>query len=94
MKDCVNLMLTGLERDLAKLPRLHQVSDWKSIRELAHKLRGGSGYCGAKRLEQACQQIIDYLRENDPGERANVLYHQLTQEMMASKAVYEDYVEL
>jgi signal transduction histidine kinase/DNA-binding response OmpR family regulator len=94
IKDCVNLMLTGLERDLAKLPRLHQVSDWKSIRELAHKLRGGSGYCGAKRLEQACQQIIDYLRENDSGERANVLYHQLTQEMMAAKAVYEDYVEL
>ena len=94
IKDCINLMIESLARDLVKLPDLHQSSDWKSIREMAHKLRSGSAYCGAKRLGQACQQIVDYLRENDSGERADVLYEQLTEEMIAAKAVYEDYVGL
>ena len=94
IKDCINLMIEGLARDLAKLPDLHQSSDWKSIREIAHKLRSGCAYCGAKRLGQVCQQIVDYLREKDSGERTDILYDQLTQEMIAAKAVYEDYVGL
>lgn len=94
IKECVTLMLSRLEKDLAKLPRLYQSSDWKSIQELAHKLRGSAAYCGAQRLGQACQQLIDYLRKNDSGKRADVLYEQLTQEMIAAKAVYEDYVRL
>lgn len=48
---------------------------------------------GAKRLEQACKQIDDYLRENGPKGQTNALYRQLIQEMEDAKTVCEDYIK-
>ena len=93
IKDCLNLMVTGIEKDLIKLPYLHQTADWQIIREIAHKWQGASSYCGANRLEQACMHLVDYLWENGPGKRANSLYQQLTQEMETAKTVCEDYIK-
>lgn len=93
IKDCINLIINGLEKELVKLPELYQVANWHTIREIAHKLQGGASYCGAKRLEQACKQIVDYLRENGPAKHANALYQQLLQEMQAAKTVYKDYLK-
>lgn len=93
IKDCLNLMMTGLEKDLLKLCYLHQTGNWQSIREIAHKWQGGSSYCGAKRLEQACKHLVDYLRENGSSERINTLYQQFIQEMETTKTVCEDYIK-
>ncbi|HEY2566678.1 MAG TPA: ATP-binding protein [Candidatus Aquirickettsiella sp.] len=92
IKDCIHLMVLGLKKDLVELPRLHQSSNWQAIREIAHKRQGGASYCGTKRLEQACKQIDDYIRENGPNEQANTLYRQLIQEMEAAKTMCEDYL--
>ncbi|TLY47950.1 MAG: response regulator [Gammaproteobacteria bacterium] len=93
IKDCLHLMVLGLKKDLVELPRLHQSANWQAIREIAHKRQGGASYCGAKRLEQACKQIDDYIRENGPNGQTNTLYRQLIQEMEAAKAVCEDYIK-
>lgn len=93
IKDCLKLMVTGIEQDFTKLPYLHQTANWQGIREIAHKWQGASSYCGANRLEQACMHLVDYLRENGPNESANTLYRQLIQEMEAAKAVCEDYIK-
>jgi HPt (histidine-containing phosphotransfer) domain-containing protein len=87
-------MIIGLKKDLVELPRLHQSANWQAIREIAHKRQGGASYCGAKRLEQACKQIDDYIRENGPKGQTNTLYRQLVQEMETAKEVCEDYLKL
>ncbi|MEN9449685.1 MAG: hypothetical protein RJA83_299 [Pseudomonadota bacterium] len=94
IKDCIHLMIIGLKKDLVELPRLHQSANWQAIREIAHKRQGGASYCGAKRLEQACKQIDDYIRENGPKGQTNTLYRQLVQEMETAKEVCEDYLKL
>ncbi|MCH9636770.1 MAG: response regulator [Gammaproteobacteria bacterium] len=91
IKDCIHLMIIGLKKELVELPRLHQSANWQAIREIAHRRQGGASYCGAKRLEQACKQIDDYIREHGPNGQTNTLYRQLIQEMEAAKEVCEDY---
>lgn len=93
IKDCLRLMVLGLKKDLIELPKLHQSANWQSIREIAHKRQGGASYCGAKRLEQACKQIDDYIRENGPNGQTYALYRQLIQEMEAAKSFCEDYIK-
>lgn len=94
IKDCIHLMVLGLKKDLVELPELHKSANWQAIREIAHKRQGGASYCGAKRLEQACKQIDDYIRENGPNRQTNKLYRQLIQEMEAAKSKCEDYLKL
>lgn len=93
IKDCLHLMVLGLKKDLVELPGLHQSANWQAIREIAHKRQGGASYCGAKRLEQACKQLDDYIRENGPNGQTNTLYRQLIQEMEAAKTVCEEYLK-
>jgi len=93
IKDCIHLMIIGLKKELVELPRLHQSANWQAIREIAHRRQGGASYCGAKRLEQACKQLDDYIREHGPKEQTNALYRELIQEMEAAQAVCEDYLK-
>ncbi|WP_339049693.1 ATP-binding protein [Rickettsiella endosymbiont of Xylota segnis] len=93
IKDCIHLMVLGLKKDLVELPELHKSANWQAIREIAHKRQGGASYCGAKRLEQACKQIDDYIREKGPNGQTNELYRQLIQEMDDAKTVCEDYIK-
>jgi len=93
IKDCIHLMIIGLKKELVELPRLHQSANWQAIREIAHRRQGGASYCGAKRLEQACKQLDDYIREHGPKGQTNALYRELIQEMEAAQAVCEDYLK-
>jgi CheY-like chemotaxis protein len=93
IKDCIHLMLIGLKNDLVELPRLHQSANWQAIREIAHKRQGGASYCGAKRLEQACKQLDDYIREHGPIGQTNQLYRQLIKEMESAQTVCENYIK-
>lgn len=93
IKDCIHLMLIELKKNLVEIPRLHQSANWQAIREIAHKMQGGACYCGAKRLEQACQQIDDYIRENGPTGQTNEFYRQLIKEIETAREVFEDYIK-
>ena len=51
------LLESELTKELADLRQYHQIKDWSAMHRLAHKWRGGASYCGAIRLEQACQRL-------------------------------------
>ncbi|MCZ6909740.1 MAG: Hpt domain-containing protein [Rickettsia endosymbiont of Ixodes persulcatus] len=54
-------------------------NDWVAIKNMAHKWKGGASYCGASRLEQACEQLTAVLQKPNSLEDAEVLYQQLIQ---------------
>jgi two-component system aerobic respiration control sensor histidine kinase ArcB len=78
VKECLGLLIKGLDTDVKALKQHRKVNDWPSIKDLAHKWRGGASYCGANRLIQACQQLESALG-NEPiaVEKAELLYKQL-----------------
>lgn len=81
IKECGELMISGLGKDLEKLAGWHRTSDWESIQAIAHKWRGAASYYGAKRLEQACEKLDSALVDACPSEKLNNLYQQLLQEI-------------
>ena len=78
VKDCLELLVSGLSKDLEVIKQCHKEGDWVAIRNMAHKWKGGAGYCGASRLEQACEQLAAALQIK-PFEKAEVRYQQLIQ---------------
>ncbi len=49
-----------LPQDLEELDLLHAKSDWNTVEELAHRMKGGLMYCGTERLVFACQYLERY----------------------------------
>ncbi|MES2141385.1 MAG: ATP-binding protein [Pseudomonadota bacterium] len=84
VKEGLVLLVSGLTKDLRELQQRHENNDWKAIKAMAHKWRGGAAYCGARRLEEACQQLETYL-QSEPFEQAEAFYQQLIQEAEAAK---------
>ena len=78
------LLENELIKEIAELKEYHQNKDWSAIRALAHKWKGGSSYCGASRLEQACQEMETALQAGLL-EKAEALYQQLLQTVEATK---------
>ena len=91
IKECRELMLSGLSEDLEKLASWYQSSDWESIQAIAHKWRGAASYYGAKRLEQACEKLDVAWVDAGPNEKFNNLYEQLIQEMDSVIEVLKNY---
>jgi two-component system sensor histidine kinase BarA len=46
-------LMAQLPAELALLRRLLAAGDWKGLVDLAHRLRGATGYCGVPALEAA-----------------------------------------
>ncbi|MFZ0219644.1 MAG: response regulator [Candidatus Aquirickettsiella sp.] len=93
VKETFTLMINNLIENLDEFPQLFKRKEWQAIKDRAHKLKGGASYCGALRLEQACKQIDDYIREHGPIGQTNQLYQQLIKEMESAQTVCEDYIK-
>jgi two-component system, OmpR family, aerobic respiration control sensor histidine kinase ArcB len=91
VKEAFTLMISGLVKDLDTLQQLSKKNDWQAIMDIAHKWKGGASYCGAFRLEQACQKLIIYLRAGSV-ENAKVFYDDMIQEMIAAKEAANAYI--
>ncbi|WP_126322482.1 ATP-binding protein [Candidatus Rickettsiella viridis] len=78
VKDCLDLLASELSKELEEIKQYHNNSDWPAIRNLAHKWKGGAGYCGASRLEQVCKEIGSALKAESP-EKFEILYQTLLQ---------------
>ncbi|WP_218814004.1 ATP-binding protein [Rickettsiella endosymbiont of Dermanyssus gallinae] len=78
VKECLDLLVSGLNKELDIIKQQHKENDWQAIRNMAHKWKGGASYCCANRLEQACEQLAAVLR-TESLEEAEVLYQQLIQ---------------
>jgi len=86
-KKMITLLLENTEDDIKSLVTAHQNQDWITIRELAHKLRGGAAYCGTPRLYQALSNLNDYLKMGQR-ELAESLYRQALTEMEKVKTEF------
>ena len=91
VKEAFTLMINGLVKDLDILQQLSKKNDWQAIRDIAHKWKGGASYCGAFRLEQACQKLITYLQTGSV-ENAKVFYGDMVREMIAAKEAASAYI--
>jgi HPt (histidine-containing phosphotransfer) domain-containing protein len=49
-----------LPTEIKNMNTAHQLNDWNSIQKIAHKLKGGSLYCGTIRMTYACQYLERY----------------------------------
>jgi two-component system, OmpR family, aerobic respiration control sensor histidine kinase ArcB len=77
-KETWNLLANSLTEELVEIKQYHEVQDWTAIKAMAHKWRGGASYCGANRLEEACQQLEAVIRV-ESYKAAEGLYQQLLQ---------------
>jgi len=74
-----------------EFPQLFKRKEWQALKDKAHKLKGGASYCGALRLDRACQKLISCL-QTDTIENAKVFYDEMIQEMIAVKAEANAYI--
>ncbi|MFZ0219627.1 MAG: response regulator [Candidatus Aquirickettsiella sp.] len=91
VKEAFTLMINSLIEDLNELPQLYKRKEWEAIKDRAHKLKGGASYCGALRLEQACQKLITCL-QMDSAKNSKVFYAEMNKEMIAVKAEASAYI--
>lgn len=91
VKEAFTLMINSLIEDLNELPQLYKRKEWEAIKDRAHKLKGGASYCGALRLEQACQKLITCL-QMDSAKNSKVFYDEMIKEMIAVKAEASAYI--
>ncbi|MES2142684.1 MAG: ATP-binding protein [Pseudomonadota bacterium] len=91
VKEGLALLVSGLTEELAVIKQRHQEKDWPAIKAMAHKWRGGAGYCGTRRLEEACKQLETYLQTGFL-EQAEGCYQQLIQEAEAVKEAAKKYI--
>jgi len=85
VKECLDLLVSGLNKELAIIKQQHKENDWPAIRNMAHKWKGGASYCGASRLEQICEQLTAAIPTKSL-EEIEVLYQQLIQVAEETKA--------
>ncbi len=86
VKEGLALLVSSLSEELEVIQQQHQEHNWQAIKAMAHKWRGGAGYCGTRRLEEACKQLETYL-QTGALEQAEALYQQLIHEAEAAKKI-------
>lgn len=55
------MLVDSLPHEVKKLEAAYQHGDWESIKVIAHRLKGGSSYCGTLSLKSACTKLEDYI---------------------------------
>ncbi|MGD9152198.1 MAG: ATP-binding protein [Gammaproteobacteria bacterium] len=79
-KKTIELFIKLLKEEMPQLVKAKDKGDWKTVKDLAHKHRGGSLYCGVPRLQQAFTNLEHYLI-TDKTELREQLYQQLLDEI-------------
>jgi two-component system aerobic respiration control sensor histidine kinase ArcB len=89
VKQMIALMLKGAEQDdIPKMKIAHENQEWPTIREIAHKIRGGLVYCGTPRAYQAFSHLNDYVKAGNT-ELQEALYQQALTEMERVKKEFK-----
>ena len=64
-KAMLNLLLRHMDEDQKNMQQAFQKKDWVRLGDLVHKLLGGLAYCGAPRLESACIDLQNALKNKN-----------------------------
>jgi HPt (histidine-containing phosphotransfer) domain-containing protein len=88
--ETLNMLVDSFPLELEKIKEAYQQQDWKSLQSMAHKLQGGSSYCGTLRLKAVCAELESYI---DSGLTARIpeLYQRLLAEIEALEKFMERY---
>jgi PAS domain S-box-containing protein len=86
LETCENMMMVKelflilinrtFPEELPTLELAHRKNDWKTIQDIAHKIKGSALYCGTIRLGYACQYLEQYPIKSE-NEKLGLLYQQL-----------------
>ena len=82
LQEVIQLMLKKeIPECEASLQQAYTTHDWERIEKIAHKLKGGAVYCGALKLQYACQSLERYYKSAEIVKPASLeaLYTQLMQ---------------
>ncbi len=82
--EMLKMLVDSFQEEEQKLQEAYKKKDWAEIGAIAHKLKGGSSYCGTVRLKQACGQLEVVIRDKET-DRYPTLYHQMMAEIKAVK---------
>ncbi|MES2141381.1 MAG: ATP-binding protein [Pseudomonadota bacterium] len=85
LKEGLVLLVSGLAKEMEALKQHYRDKDWMAIGAFAHKWKGGASYCGARRFEQVCQELVIAL-QSKLFEEAEEFYQQLFKVTEATKA--------
>ncbi len=84
--ELLNMLIASFPEEVKKLEAAYKKEDWKSISAIAHKLKGGSNYCGTMRLQTVCVRLETSIKDSQI-ELASDLYKQLLVEINAIEEV-------
>jgi two-component system aerobic respiration control sensor histidine kinase ArcB len=82
--EMLNMLVDSFKEEELKLQEAHKKEDWATIGAIAHKLKGGSSYCGTLRLKKACTQLETAVKEKRTYDYSR-LYDQMIDEINAVK---------
>ena len=82
VREMLTMLVDSLSYEVKKLEAAWHEGNWKVVGSIAHKLKGGSSYCGTLRLESACAQLDDCIKAGGT-EQIHDLYQQLLFEISA-----------
>ncbi len=80
LKDILQLMLDeAIPQDRVSIEEAFAAKNWHLVGELAHKMKAGAIYCGATRMQYACQYLENSEKQGETPARLEKLYLQLLQ---------------
>ncbi|MFT3742280.1 MAG: response regulator [Gammaproteobacteria bacterium] len=82
--EMLGMLVNGFPEELENLRNAYEKEDWASIGTLAHKMKGGAIYCGTTRLQAACSQMEQAVKQSKKNSFSD-LYKQMLNEIEAVK---------
>jgi two-component system, OmpR family, aerobic respiration control sensor histidine kinase ArcB len=82
--EMLNMFVDSFKEEELQLQEANEKKDWATIKAIAHKLKGGSSYCGTLRLKNACAQLETAIKEKRTDDFSR-FYDQMLKEMNAVK---------
>jgi PAS domain S-box-containing protein len=91
-KALFKLVSDSFANHIIELKAAYEKQDWKALNAAAHKITGGSSYCGAMRLNNACHNLEKYLYSGKT-ELISKLYNLILHEEMLLEEAIKYYLE-
>lgn len=60
--EMLTMLVDSFPEEVKALKEAYQQKNWEELRNLAHKLKGGSSYCGTLRLKSVCSELESYIK--------------------------------
>ncbi len=84
-KQMLTMLVESFPDELTKITEAYKHGDWQTMRDVAHKMKGATSYCGTPRLKIVCANLEGYLKSPENTELRESLYQQLLAEIEAVK---------